>query len=308
MPTYATPALRDQYARQYGTVAEGDRHLYSDGYAKVRYPDGTEDDLSYAATGTPTNYAAQGATGADDGGMSDYANVIAQSQARQQAAARQSQAGGLGAIPAAGAPAAGASPFAAIQQLLTGGTSAAPTDATAALQQAAQQYGDIGTAKAQLAKMQYDQAAANLQASRKWTPADWFSLSAAMSAPSRTPGFGGFLQNVMPVLSQIAQSHYQTPEMLAQKKAALQMQYLGALADARRDALKDQGGIYRDILEYGGKGDKTRTGFNPITGQLINMETSLPVQPPAPEVGEIRDGYRFKGGDPAVKSNWEQVR
>jgi hypothetical protein len=29
---------------------------------------------------------------------------------------------------------------------------------------------------------------------------------------------------------------------------------------------------------------------------------------PPPQVGEVRDGWRFKGGDPAQQSNWEKVK
>jgi hypothetical protein len=38
------------------------------------------------------------------------------------------------------------------------------------------------------------------------------------------------------------------------------------------------------------------------------FDTAAPASPSIPKVGEVRKGYRFKGGDPAQPSSWEQVR
>lgn len=35
--------------------------------------------------------------------------------------------------------------------------------------------------------------------------------------------------------------------------------------------------------------------------------TAAPTKPAVPQAGEIRDGYRFKGGNPADQKNWEQI-
>lgn len=48
------------------------------------------------------------------------------------------------------------------------------------------------------------------------------------------------------------------------------------------------------------------------TGQVMETKRTRhsPVQAPAtktPAVGEVRNGYRFKGGDPSKKENWEQI-
>lgn len=48
------------------------------------------------------------------------------------------------------------------------------------------------------------------------------------------------------------------------------------------------------------------------TGQVMETKRTRhsPVQTPAtktPSVGEVRNGYRFKGGDPSKKANWEAV-
>lgn len=53
-----------------------------------------------------------------------------------------------------------------------------------------------------------------------------------------------------------------------------------------------------------------RIVHGPEAGDRIFEETRAPAgRPPGvPEVGAIEDGYRFKGGDPANKDNWELVR
>jgi hypothetical protein len=44
---------------------------------------------------------------------------------------------------------------------------------------------------------------------------------------------------------------------------------------------------------------------NPAKG---NAAPAAPAKPAVPAAGEIRDGYRFKGGNPADQKNWEQIR
>lgn len=47
-----------------------------------------------------------------------------------------------------------------------------------------------------------------------------------------------------------------------------------------------------------------------LQGQLTRAGGSAPARPSAPAVpasGEVRGGYRFKGGNPADKANWEKV-
>jgi len=64
---------------------------------------------------------------------------------------------------------------------------------------------------------------------------------------------------------------------------------------------------------------QARTGFrqeragrlsgNPVSPTLPNL-TATPAQngaPPPPQPGEVQGGYRFKGGSPADKNNWEKV-
>jgi hypothetical protein len=47
-------------------------------------------------------------------------------------------------------------------------------------------------------------------------------------------------------------------------------------------------------------------------GYIVDMVTGQPVMPSQPAVGHVVNSssgsYRFKGGDPSKKENWEAVR
>lgn len=56
---------------------------------------------------------------------------------------------------------------------------------------------------------------------------------------------------------------------------------------------------------------KTLDDKDPRKKQIIDFLANTAVSqaaPKVPEQGEVRQGYRFKGGDPSDKSNWEQVQ
>jgi hypothetical protein len=40
----------------------------------------------------------------------------------------------------------------------------------------------------------------------------------------------------------------------------------------------------------------------------IEPENVAPAAPKTPAIGAIKDGYKFKGGNPADKNNWEKVK
>lgn len=71
-------------------------------------------------------------------------------------------------------------------------------------------------------------------------------------------------------------------------KMGLQDQYLDKLSAAKSPAeIREVQSEYRKALLNGGKGGTAAGG---------------------PKAGDVEGGYRFKGGDPHVQSNWEQVK
>ncbi len=159
----------------------------------------------------------------------------------------------------------------------------------------------------------YDQMAKQLEQRRVGpsTSEQLFELSAALARPTTVRGFSGVLNNVMPVLQQQARATREGAEgrtealnalQMAQRKAAL------GLADTEVDT-------ELQLAELAAKADKPpakpRTGFNPLTGRLVNMDTGEPIvapAPPPPAIGEVRDGYQYLGGDPASPTSYRKVK
>ena len=158
----------------------------------------------------------------------------------------------------------------------------------------------------------YDQMAKQL-AERRTGPStseQLFELSAALARPTTVRGFSGVLNNVMPVLQQQAKASREGKEnrmealnalQMAQRKAAL------GLADTEVDTEVSLAKLLAKPAA------KPRTGFNPLTGRLMNMDTGEPIAapaaaPPPPAVGEVRDGYQYLGGDPASPSSYRKVK
>lgn len=76
---------------------------------------------------------------------------------------------------------------------------------------------------------------------------------------------------------------------------------LMTLERGMRDDMVNEQRVFPDLLVAA-----QRQGLAPVTAQ-----TQRPTEEPAEETiepGKIMDGFRFKGGDPANKNNWEQVQ
>jgi hypothetical protein len=62
----------------------------------------------------------------------------------------------------------------------------------------------------------------------------------------------------------------------------------------------------RDVIQTGI--DRTNSRIKSAQGRQRGGATPVaPAAPAAPVAGTIQDGYRFKGGDPSVESNWEKL-
>lgn len=136
-----------------------------------------------------------------------------------------------------------------------------------------------------------------------------FALSAAFAAPQRYKGFGGMMANVTPVLADMAAVRGRADTDRATALQKLQEQYMSGDFAARRQSAGDE----LKMLQVQASLEKPkarRTGFNPISGRLTDMDTNELIgsgTPPAPQVGEVRDGYVYRGGDPASEDSWAAV-
>lgn len=134
-----------------------------------------------------------------------------------------------------------------------------------------------------------------------------FALSRALLAPRRYKGFAGTLQNVTQALGGLGEAREEASQKRNEALARLQESYGERVEQAGTMSDKIRADMLRAQIEAQAP-KKVRTGFNPITGTLVDMDSGLPVTPPPPQVGEIREGYRYTGGDPASPSSWQKVR
>ncbi len=103
-----------------------------------------------------------------------------------------------------------------------------------------------------------------------------FALSAAFAAPQRYKGFGGMMANVAPTLAGIAGATRESKEDYASQLQKLQQQYMSGEIDDRQSGINSQRQMLQTLASLE-KQPKRRTGFNPITGELVDMETNAPI-------------------------------
>lgn len=86
------------------------------------------------------------------------------------------------------------------------------------------------------------------------------------------------------------------PQVIAQKNAAR--------AEAQRGMEAESRGAYEQLFG-GGPAAQTQPAQVP---QQQAVPSAQPVPTGAPQPGQVEDGYRFKGGNPADPNNWEPVQ
>lgn len=210
-----------------------------------------------------------------------------------------------GALPAVGGPAE--------EDEAVGGLSLTPS---AYLQEGRNLQREFEVARQQLAQQREAQYAAQqrIAEQRFAGPSRTEQLLALSNAFFQQPqyrGFAGMMANVVPALQQITQARRTAEEQRADALTRLQQQYQTSQAEDRASALANRLALYKaqgPVVSKLATPARARTGFNPVTGQLTDLDTGLPIKPPPPSVGEIRNGYRFMGGDPASQSSWQKVR
>ena len=110
-------------------------------------------------------------------------------------------------------------------------------------------------------------------------------------------------------------------------RAAKRLENLQTRYEAEKDPAK-RGDLARQIREIQGKEQPSEWGiqvtpsiknadgsttegsvyrFNKATGQAERVDAGAPAPIAAPKSGEVRNGYRFKGGNPNDQANWAKV-
>ena len=156
----------------------------------------------------------------------------------------------------------------------------------------------------------YDRMAQQLEERRTGpsTSERLFQLSAALARPTSVRGFSGVLNNVMPVLQEQAKAAREGEEGRAEALNALQMaQMKGAQGLAAQDVETELA-----LARISAAGKKRRTALDADgrlrdldTGEIIGVDA---LRPPPPAIGEVRDGYEYRGGNPAEPTSYRKVR
>lgn len=138
-----------------------------------------------------------------------------------------------------------------------------------------------------------------------------FRLSQALLSPQQMPGWRGSLQNMSNFAAGNATALREANEKRAAALLQLQQQYEGAGFADRRAVLESEAGMLGKLAPLV-KPKPRRTGFNPVTGELADLDTGEAITAPAPQAGEIKvykgRQYRFVGGDRYDQKNWQEVR
>lgn len=110
------------------------------------------------------------------------------------------------------------------------------------------------------------------------------ALGQALLAPRPYGGFAGTLYNVNKALGGFSQreaeARQQRQQALAQLNATANAETNKEVANAL--AMKYRALTAQALANAKAAAAKPRTGFNPVTGQLVNMDTNEPIQPEIP--------------------------
>lgn len=104
------------------------------------------------------------------------------------------------------------------------------------------------------------------------------ALSQAFLAPRPYAGFAGTMYNITKALSGTRQQAEEAQQQRAQAMLKLQQAYESGNMEAQGSALDRE----LKLIELMARQRKTRTGFNPVTGVLTDLDTGTPIQKEPP--------------------------
>jgi hypothetical protein len=168
-----------------------------------------------------------------------------------------------------------------------------PSGAQGMLGQLTKQYTGLGE-KSAAARAEYEQSRAErlrmaeeaIRAARYGEPSraeTLFALSQAFASPRPYRGLAGTLSNITPVLGDVAQARRSAEDQRTQALAKLQTGYADEAATGKIDALEAERKGLADLMRVYGplaKPQKRRTGHNPVTGRLEDLDTGAQIVAP----------------------------
>jgi len=134
-----------------------------------------------------------------------------------------------------------------------------------------------------------------------------FMLSKALLAPRKYTGIGGTIGKISGAFSDISEAEKKARDARDAQLAAFQDQYMGTTGGYAVDRAKTAADVFKVAVPLL-KPKTRRTGFNPLTGDLTDMDTnelvedqSLPVLTPEQALVAAQDpnkkGMRFRTTD-----------
>jgi hypothetical protein len=142
----------------------------------------------------------------------------------------------------------------------------------AAIRSKLAEYTDLSNSQ----KAYYDKLREEILARRAGPSASerLYQLGAALMAPTSVRGFSGTMNNVLPVLQQQAKDVREGKENRADALSKLEQAQLAARQGLLGQEINTQVALARIAAAKG----KRRTGFNPVTGELVDLDTNQPIQ------------------------------
>lgn len=132
-------------------------------------------------------------------------------------------------------------------------------------------------------RQMFERAAAELER-RRYGPSraeQLFALSAAFAQPRQYKGFGGTMANVMPVLAQTMGAQRRGEAEKQDALMALQEQQMSSDMEGQLAALKSKYQLL-GLEEKATRPAKRRTGFNPVTGRIQDLDTGEEITTSSP--------------------------
>lgn len=104
-----------------------------------------------------------------------------------------------------------------------------------------------------------------------------FALSNALLSPTKYRGFGGTMSNISQALQQIGQQRTSAEQKRGEALANLRASYAEGIDDREYKSLDARTKLLKLQQDAEQAASKRRTGFNPVTGELVDMDSGAPI-------------------------------